>query len=72
MPSAFFVRSVRTACKTSLLNICAVKELLILNILFYLRVSVALCVIHLLRLDISELKQSPLIDRWPLILFEKL
>ena len=70
MTSAFFDRSVCTACKASLLNICAVKERLILNIVVCLRESVVLSVIHLLRLQSKKLKQSPVIDRWPLILFE--
>ena len=67
-----FDRSVCTACKSSLLNICAVKEQLIFNIVVCLRESVVLFVIHLLRSESKELKQGPLIDRWPLILFEKL
>ena len=71
-PSASFDRSVCIACKSSLLNICAVKEQLIFNIVVCLSESVVLYVIHLLRSQSKELKQSPLIDRWPLILFEKL
>ena len=41
-----------------LLNICAIKEQLILNICVYLRESVVLFVIRLLRSQGNELKQN--------------
>ena len=52
-----------TACKTSILNICAVKERLILNIFVWLRKSVVLFVAHLLHSIAKQRTQTKSVDR---------